>query len=841
MHTPSTRSRRRARLLGAFALVAAAAGLLVDGRSPSPAAAASGTRTFTSSGTFTVPAGVTQVEVVLNGAAGGDGGGDSAYGNAPGGLGGQIAATLSVTPGEVLDIHLGQPGTSGGSRHVPGPGGSAFEGPGGGGAQGSLTGGAGGGGGGASSIWSDGDLHLIAGGGGGGGGAPLLATGGNGGTNGGSGGQGGGGGGAGGSGHRSVASGGGGTDAGSSSSSGGGGGGGGGYRGGNGGQGGGGVGLGGGGGAGGQSWTRSSRTAGVSVDPAASWRATAVISWVQTFATTTTVEPAEDEITVGDDAVIEVRVAAAGTSSTPTGQVQLVVDDVDLGDPLTLGSTGVARFEVADLDVGAHRIRARYLPANDDFAASSGTADLAVVADGTTTLLASTAPTAVVGQAVTVTASVSGDSANSGTPTGTVTFTVDGEALGAPVPLDGGTAALTTATLGVGTHEIAAAYGGSDRHEASTATFRQVVNRGDVAVALTSGANPAVTGQPVELRADTTVVAPAEGALDGTVTFRTAAGPLGAPQPLDADGRAHLSVDDLDVGTHQVTATYDGDARFEPAASAPLTQVVNPGDVAVTITPDRRDSIVGLPVTVAVQVAVTDPAAGDLAGTVQLLVGGQALGDAVAVDAAGRAEITTAALPLGSNELVVRYQDDPRFAAATSGPERVTVNQGDTVIELRATPMRLAAGEQVSLTATVTASAPEAGTPTGTVTFQVDGLPIGAPVPLDGAGRAELQTTGLEVGRHRVVAQYGGDERFAAGASPIASVEVEGPGDGTGGSGDGTATARYSAGGGSGGGRSGSLSRTGAPIGRYVLSALASLLVGTAAVAAAGRRRRRHP
>lgn len=841
MHAVSRRPARASfRALGAAALLAATVVGVSEVRTAKPAAAASGSQTFTSNGTFTVPAGVTELSIEINGAGGGDGGGDSAYGNASGGMGTNITGMLSVTPGEVLTIRLGSPGTHGGSRHNPGSGGSAYLGAGGGGGTGSLTGGAGGGGGGASGIWSGSDRLALAGGGGGGGGAPLLATGGYGGSNGGNGGQGGAGGGSGGQGQNpNFSSGRAGTDAGSSSSSGGGGGGGGGYDGGYGGEGGGNTGKGGGGGAAGSSWVAGSRFSQRSYDPASSRLARARISWVQTFATTTTVQADPDVITVGDDAVFDVGVINDDTSTTPTGAVQLVIDGVDVGDPVGLGSQGVARFEISDLEVGDHVVGAEYQPADDDFAASSATTTLSVVADSTTTLLASNAAPAVVGQAITFSSTVTPGSSGSGVVSGTVVFTANGDQLGAPVPVEvDGTAALSTTDLEIGTHLIEASYSGSQNHEASSATLHQVVNPGDVAVALDSDVNPSLTGEAVRLTASATVVEPAEGELTGTIAFHTPDGPLADPVGVDEDGRASITVDDLEIGSHQVTATYGDDDLFMSADSVALDQIVNPGSVEVSLDADRRDSIVGLPVTFDVDVEVLDPAAGELGGVVQLMVGGNPVGEPVEIDQRGRATITTTALPMGVNEVVARYLDDDRFEESASAPSRITVNQGDTIVELAVAPMAITVGDQVTLTASVLATDAEAGVPTGTITFQVDGLPIGAPEAIDGSGRAEFQTNGLTVGRHSVTAIYSGDERFTAAVSPVQSVSVDDLDDGAGSGGEtGSGSGRFSAGGSSSGG--GPLPRTGAPIRRQALTALLLVGLGSASVVIATRRRPR--
>ena len=80
---------------------------------------------FTSSGTFTVPSGVTQVSAVCIGGGGGASGspGTSLYSGAGGGGGGLAYGTFSVTPGESLTISTGL-GGAGASGTNPGGDGS---------------------------------------------------------------------------------------------------------------------------------------------------------------------------------------------------------------------------------------------------------------------------------------------------------------------------------------------------------------------------------------------------------------------------------------------------------------------------------------------------------------------------------------------------------------------------------------------------------------------------------------------------------------------------------------------------------------------------------------------
>ena len=100
------------------------------------------TFTFTSPGgsqPFIVPPGVTTLTVTAQGAQGGTGG-------SPGGLGGSVTATLTVVPGETLNVRVGGQGGAGAAGAAGG-----FNGGGAGG-----TGSFGGGGGGASDIRSGG-------------------------------------------------------------------------------------------------------------------------------------------------------------------------------------------------------------------------------------------------------------------------------------------------------------------------------------------------------------------------------------------------------------------------------------------------------------------------------------------------------------------------------------------------------------------------------------------------------------------------------------------------------------------------------------------------------------
>lgn len=119
--------------------------------------------------TWTVPANVYSVTMELWGAQGGAGEGNSGTPN--GGLGGYIKATVTVTPGEVLQVRVGGQGVAGSSTAAGGYNG---------GGQGGRYTCDGGGGGGATDVrrgaYALADRLVIAGGGGGGGGDSNLTN-----------------------------------------------------------------------------------------------------------------------------------------------------------------------------------------------------------------------------------------------------------------------------------------------------------------------------------------------------------------------------------------------------------------------------------------------------------------------------------------------------------------------------------------------------------------------------------------------------------------------------------------------------------------------------------------
>jgi hypothetical protein len=184
----------------------------------------------------------------------------------------------------------------------------------------------------------------------------------------------------------------------------------------------------------------------------------------------------------------------------------------------------------------------------------------------TTTVTTSGSPT-FVGQPVTFTATVT--STYSAIPDGEVVTFYDGTTVIGSKLTKSGVAALTTSSLTGQTHTIKAIYAGDVNFKPSSGSVMQVVEKYSTTTTLTSSLNPSQFGQAVTFTAHVTSTGPAPTGkvkfLDGTtaIGFATLSG-----------GVAKLTKSTLAVGTHSITAHYNGDADSSTSASAVVNQVV---------------------------------------------------------------------------------------------------------------------------------------------------------------------------------------------------------------------------------------------------------------------------
>lgn len=577
-------------------------------------------------------------------------------------------------------------------------------------------------------------------------------------------------------------------------------------------------------------------------------------------------------------------VAATSTEGIPNlGALTATVDRTPVAVDVA-GTTATIDIGADELTVGAHTL-AVTLPAVGDFEAATTTLVFDVERH-TATLHAHITGPVIYGAPFNI--SVQATSVPGEPLDGTVSATVAGNTLAAPVAADGSATiavpAGVAAHLYTGLHTFPVTYDGGSSHQSDTATASTTIGVAPTDIEVTVDSTTA--GAP--LTATITVTAE-HGTPDGYVSFHFAGVPHGGTMLL-VDGAATVTLPAQPAGTHVMSATYWGtggsrydyaeittSVLFERAATttAIVTSVANPTsnrtsewtawactaipNPDVTATPTNGTEIEmtvhrdGAPfdeftvaasdrgtcfgtngfssdypageytlhatfpgdmylapstgtaaftvepaataMTLTVDPDTTLPRAGTVftatlsapgsgrthGGTVTLTVNGNPKGTAT-VDPATNTATFTVPLDAGAANVAATYSGD-EYHEATSVAVHLDIDQRLAEVSVTVTPPTVTIGEASTFTATVTTIAPPVGgaapigatfvlgsahgsavTPTGTVTFLVNGNPVGTAPLIDGV--ASLNHTFAAVGSYTVTAAYSGDANTAPVAAP---------------------------------------------------------------------------
>jgi sugar lactone lactonase YvrE len=474
----------------------------------------------------------------------------------------------------------------------------------------------------------------------------------------------------------------------------------------------------------------------------------------------------------GQSVTFTATVISAGTGA-PTGTVTFLDGTSALGAPVAVNSSGQASLSTAALAVGLHAIAASYGGDSSNLASTSAVLTQTVL-EATSTMLASSVNPSAVGQGVTFTATVAALGGGGAAPDGTVTFT-DGNATLSSVPLNaGGIATYTTAMLANGSHAIIATYTGDAAHQilvSVSSLLRQAVLVNSQCV-VTSAPNPSTYGAPVTFTA--TLLSSGNNPPTGLVDILDAGASIGSVNLVGSTGTGTFITSSLAVGSHTITAAYQGDLSNAPSTAAAITQVVNnvvtQAQTTTTVSAFPNPGIAGMPVALTAAVQSTR-STGTPAGTVTFTDTFQ--GAAVALGSVPLGVSGTAALnPMmapGAHSIVTAYGGDNGDAASVSAPLTVAVQPAATTAVLNSSTDPSAAGSAVTFAATVTGNG---AMPSGSIAFASDGVSLGS-AALNAKGVATLSTSALAPGTHSVTASYAGDANDAASFALAISQVVE--------------------------------------------------------------------
>jgi len=322
-------------------------------------------------------------------------------------------------------------------------------------------------------------------------------------------------------------------------------------------------------------------------------------------------------------------------------------------------------------DVGTYAITLGTLTAGGNYEINFVSADFTITAADTTVSVTNAGalgtPT-VAGQSYDVQWSVTPVPPGSGTSTGSVTVTVNGD-LGCTAPVGDGQCAVTSETTG--SKNLVAHYSGDTNFNPSeSAGVSHDVNKADTTTTITSDlATPTVVGQSYTVQWSVTVNSPGAGVPIGTVT-------VSGGSDCSADVSAgQCDVTSTEAGEKTLIATYSGDANFNGSVSGSASHTVNKADTTTVASSSLNPSVYGDSVQFAAAMSVTAPGSGEPTGTAQFKIDGSDFGAPVALASSSATSDGIAILTVGDHIVIATYSGDDNFSTSVSSDLTQTVGK----------------------------------------------------------------------------------------------------------------------------------------------------------------------
>ena len=314
------------------------------------------------------------------------------------------------------------------------------------------------------------------------------------------------------------------------------------------------------------------------------------------------------------------------------------------------------------------------------------------------------------------------------TPTGPVTFFDQyGAVLGVANLVEDEALSESIATLRIpyveGHGGVTATYAGDAKNASSVVHLNEGVPTPSTLEVRSSNALPE-QGMPVTLTATI-----GGNHADGLVSFFDAQGKqLG--QVSSVNGVANLSLKTLPAGSNKILAVYQGDAN-NATSIANFVQEVAKAQTYVTLTSTHDSSGQGAPIILTAKVARNG--SGFAQGSVTFYQGASIIGTADLANGLGAITVTN--LPLGVNDISVRYSGDTNNQAMTSDVFKQTISPALNYTRIAFTSSHpynatVRQGDTVTLTARVEGQA--GSYPTGLVTFYENNEAVGTATLVDG-------------------------------------------------------------------------------------------------------------
>ncbi len=237
----------------------------------------------------------------------------------------------------------------------------------------------------------------------------------------------------------------------------------------------------------------------------------------------------------------------------------------------------------------------------------------------------------------------------------------------------------------------------------------------------------------------------------------------------DTSGTQLGSTPPVQPGTYTVVASFPGSTDYTPIQSSPATFHITASATGISLDLSSGSTVFGQAVTMVASIAFGTATPG---GSVTFYEGTTPLGT-VAVDGSGSATLATTALAVGSHSITAAYGGDLDVPSGMSGASTESVSKAATQVVLVPQPVfRKKKLVSLGLKAEVQPTAPGAGVPTGTLTFEIQKKvrkkvteKVLGTMSLSG-GSTTLSVKPNSVLKEPITIVYGGDADFTSSTSP---------------------------------------------------------------------------
>jgi|GEM_PF-111397 len=513
-----------------------------------------------------------------------------------------------------------------------------------------------------------------------------------------------------------------------------------------------------------------------------------VTSWVTalvgTGAATVTmsVSPMQDNFIYDSSATITfaAQVVSGTGGATPTGTVVFydTTTAQSLSSALTLNASGVASWTTNEsvFAMGANQMVAQY-SGDATYAAVTSTPSINInlKTSTTTTVLTPSTTTPAAGSTMQLNVTVTPATYGSSLPSGTVTFLLDGTALGSAT-LTSGSPAVATYTFtmpSAGAHTLSATYAGDTYYSSSTATPVALnASKGTPTVSVTPSTSTPAFGSTMLLTATISPASTAATYASGTVTFSVDGVAAGTSAVTQASpSTATLTINAPALGSHTITATYSGDTNYNSATSSSVNVTVSRASTTLTVTPATTTPAANSTLLVTATLASTTSSTLTATGTVAFLLDNATV---ATVTLNGSSAVATLTMPAtGTHAIQAIYSGDTNFYNSTATGVNVTVAKSTTSITLTPSTTTPALGATLPVSIAVTAPTVNTALPSGTVTISVDGVATAVQTLASGnPATASATLAALSPGTHTLTATFSGDTYYATSTSSSITVTV---------------------------------------------------------------------